>query len=36
MIHFMEINRDIRVKHLTTVWFKDEMRELAFFGIAHF
>ncbi len=23
MIHYMEINRDIRIKHLTTVWFKD-------------
>jgi hypothetical protein len=36
MIHYIEINRDVRVKHLTTVWFKDDIRELAFFGIAHF
>ncbi len=26
----------MRVQHLTTVWFKDELRELAFFGVAHF
>jgi hypothetical protein len=26
----------VRVQHLTTVWFKDEVRELAFFGVAHF
>lgn len=36
MIHYIEINRDVRVQHLTTVWFKDELRELAFFGVAHF
>ena len=36
MIHYIEINRDARVKHLTTVWFKDEIRQLAFFGVAHF
>jgi hypothetical protein len=36
MVHYIEINRDVRVKHLTTVWFKDEVRELAFFGVAHF
>lgn len=36
MVHYIEINRDVRVQHLTTVWFKDEVRELAFFGVAHF
>lgn len=36
MVHYIEINRDMRVKHLNTVWFKDEFKELNFFGVMQF
>lgn len=36
MVHYIEINRDIKIKQLNTVWFKDEYRELTFFGVMQF
>jgi hypothetical protein len=36
MVHYIEINRDVKVKSLNTVWFKDEFSELNFFGIMQF
>ena len=36
MVHYIEINRDIKVKNLNTVWFKDEYKELNFFGVMQF
>ena len=36
MVHYIEINRDLKVKRLNTVWFKDEHKELNFFGVMQF
>lgn len=36
MIHFIEINRNVRIGSLVTVWFKDECKEITFFGIVQF
>lgn len=36
MVHYIEINRDVKVKCLNTVWFKDECQEINFFGIMQF
>ncbi len=36
MVHYIEINRDVKVKCLNTVWFKDEAQEINFFGIMQF
>lgn len=36
MVHYIEINRDVKVKCLNTVWFKDESQEINFFGIMQF
>jgi hypothetical protein len=36
MVHYIEINRDIKIKHLNTVWFKDEYGEITFFGVLQF
>ena len=36
MVHYIEINRDVKVKGLNTVWFKDEGQEINFFGIMQF
>ena len=36
MVHYIEINRDVKVKRLNTVWFKDPYNELNFFGVMQF
>jgi len=36
IIHYLQILRDMKVTRLTTVWIKDEFREIYFFGLMEF
>ena len=36
MIHYMEIAKDVKIEKISTVWLKDESKEICFFGLMEF
>ncbi len=36
MVHYLELVRNMKIKNLTTVWIKDQFREICFFSIVNF
>ena len=36
MTHYMELVKDIKIKKISTVWLKDESKEICFFSLMDF
>lgn len=36
IVQFLSIVRNLEIKNLTTLWMKDEFREICFFGVVNF